>query len=80
VLELEAVKIMVPESEPIENVLRRFKRSVNQSGHLMDLRFREFHESSYDKRKRKGDRAKVLDKMERKNDRFERSYESEYNS
>ena len=36
---LNAVKLTITdETEPIENVLKRFNRAVNQSGHLMELR------------------------------------------
>ena len=51
--ELKGTKIIVSEEEPIENVLRRFKRGVNQSGHLFELRFKEFWENNHDKKKRK---------------------------
>ena len=73
---------MVSEDEPIENVLRRFKKSVNQSGHLMELRFKEEWENAHDKRKRKAERVQVLNKIERTNAKYERRAEgvSEYNS
>ena len=74
------MKITVPENESIENVLRRFKKAVGQSSHLVELRFKEFHESTGEKRKRKRDRALVLNKIERSNDRYENRYEQEYNS
>ena len=76
------IKIMVTEEEPIENVLRRFKKSVNQSGHLMELRFKEEWENAHDKKKRKTERCKQLNKIERTNDKYERRYDgvSEYNS
>jgi ribosomal protein S21 len=50
---LNSIKIVCSEDEPIENILRRFKRGVNQSGHLFDLRFKERHENNHDKKKRK---------------------------
>merc|ERR1711871_132015 len=80
---LDGVKITVNDDEPIENVLRRFKRSVNQSGHLMELRFKEQWENAHDKRKRKRERNMVLNKMERLNQERERMREGayrEYNS
>lgn len=79
---LDAVKVMISPEEPIENVLRRFKRSVNQSGHLMDLRFKEEWENAHDKRKRKNERNLVLKKMERVNIQYENRAQgvSEYNS
>lgn len=50
---MSATKIICGEDEPIENILRRFKRGVNQSGHLFELRFKEHWENAHDKRKRK---------------------------
>ena len=35
---LNAIKVSVSEEEPIENVLKRFKKTVNQSG-TMHMRF-----------------------------------------
>jgi len=80
---LSAVKLTITdETEPMENVLKRFKRAVNQSGHLMELRHRELWETAADKRKRKAERARQLTRIERTNDRFERRSDgaSEYNS
>ena len=79
---MNSVKIVVSEEEPIENVLRRFKRSVNQSGHLMELRFKEEWENAHDKRKRKRERNLVLNKIERTNMQYENRAQgiSEYNS
>jgi small subunit ribosomal protein S21 len=79
---LNAIKISVDEEEPIENTLKRFKRNVNQSGHLMELRFKEHWETVAEKKKRKSMRNRQLNKIERTNDRYERRAEggSEYNS
>jgi small subunit ribosomal protein S21 len=80
---LSAVKLTISDpEEPIENVIKRFKRAVNQSGHLMELRHRELWETAADKRKRKAERARQLNRIERTNDKFERRNEgaSEYNS
>jgi ribosomal protein S21 len=79
---LSGVKIEVPEHEPIDNTLRRFKRAVNQSGHLIELRHKEFWENAHDKRKRKAERAVMLNRMERNQARYEAQMEggSEYNS
>ena len=79
---LRAVKLVCSEEEPIENALRRFKRAVNQSGHLMELRHKELWETAADKRKRKAVRARQLNRIERTNDRYERRADglSEYNS
>lgn len=63
---LKAVKLVVTDdSEPIENALKRFKRAVNQSGHLMELRHKELWETAADKRKRKAERARQLNRIER---------------
>lgn len=79
---LNAIKVTVAPDEPLENVLKRFKKTVNQSGHLMDLRFKEQWETAADKRKRKFERARQLNRIERTNDKYERRFEgaSEYNT
>ena len=61
---------------------RRFKRATNQSGHLMDLRFKEYWETAADKKKRKAEKARLLNRIERTNDKYERKADgaSEYNS
>lgn len=71
---------MQDEGEPIENTIKRFKRAVNQSGHLMEMRHRELWETAADKRKRKLTRARQLNRIERTNDRYENMGSSEYNS
>ena len=68
------------ENEPVENTIKRFKRAVNQSGHLMEMRHRELWETAADKKKRKQERARQLQRIERTNDRYERQGQSEYNS
>ena len=78
---LNGIKLEVQdENEPIENTIKRFKRAVNQSGHLMEMRHRELWETAADKRKRKQERARQLQRIERTNDRYERQGQSEYNS
>ncbi len=52
--------------------MKRLKRAVRQSGHLIDLRHKEHWESAADKRKRKAENSRFLNKMERANDRYER--------
>ena len=44
---------MAGDGEPMESLLRRFKREVNKSGHLMELRHRRYFEDSQDVKKRK---------------------------
>lgn len=77
-----AVKVTVSNDEPIEDVVRRFKRACNQSGHLMEMRFKEQWETAAEKKKRKAIRSRLLNRIERTNDRYEkRSFGvSEYNS
>ena len=72
----------VGEDEPIENAIKKFKRNVNQSGHLMELRFKEQWETVAEKKKRKSMRNRQLNQIERTNQRYEnRAYGgSEYNS
>jgi hypothetical protein len=48
----------------------------------MDLRFKEQWETAADKRKRKAEKARLLNRIERTNDKYERKAggASEYNS
>mmetsp|Transcript_34756 Transcript_34756/g.70974 ORF Transcript_34756/g.70974 Transcript_34756/m.70974 type:complete len:133 (+) Transcript_34756:35-433(+) len=50
---LQDVKIVSGEGEPLESLLRRFKREVNNAGALMELRHRRYFENSQDLKKRK---------------------------
>ena len=59
------IKIDVGNGEPIESVLRRFKKEINKSGHLMELRHRRNFENSQDKIKRKKKEAGMRRKFER---------------
>ena len=45
--------VRVKENEPFEVALRRFKRSIEKTGLLTELRAREFYEKSTTERKRK---------------------------
>ncbi|BCG49770.1 30S ribosomal protein S21 B [Candidatus Profftella armatura (Diaphorina cf. continua)] len=45
--------IRVKENEPFEIAIRRFKRTIEKTGLLTDLRAREFYEKPTTKRKRK---------------------------
>uniref|UniRef100_A0A7S2RCI3 30S ribosomal protein S21 n=1 Tax=Eucampia antarctica TaxID=49252 RepID=A0A7S2RCI3_9STRA len=62
-----SVKIDVGEGEPIESALRRFKREVNKSGHLMELRHRRHFENSQERKKRKIVQARIRKRFERMN-------------
>jgi hypothetical protein len=48
----------------------------------MDLRFKENWETAADKKKRKAEKARLLNRIERTNDKYERKADgaSEYNS
>jgi small subunit ribosomal protein S21 len=59
------IKVNVGDGEPIESALRRFKREVNKSGHMMELRHRRQFENSQDKIKRKKKEAGMRRKYER---------------
>jgi len=59
------IKIEVNAGEPIENAIRRFKREVNKSGHLFELRHKRYHENSQEKRKRKTAQARQRKRFER---------------
>lgn len=59
------VKIEMGDGEPIESALRRFKREVNKSGHLMELRHRRYFENSQERKKRKVKEGRLRKKFER---------------
>jgi ribosomal protein S21 len=50
-------------AEPLDSVLRRFRRAVNKSGHLWTGRHQRFWESSADLKKRKKERARFKSKI-----------------
>jgi small subunit ribosomal protein S21 len=50
--------VNVEENEPIERVLKRFKKECQKSGIQAELRRREFYEKPSVKRKRKEEAAK----------------------
>ena len=51
-------EIRVKENESIDSALRRFKRSCQKSGVLMELRKREHYETPSVKRKKKSEAAR----------------------
>ena len=52
-------KVRVNQNEPIDKALRKFKRKINDSGVLMDLRKHEFYEKPTTIRKREKAAAKA---------------------
>ncbi|PRY96533.1 SSU ribosomal protein S21P [Jezberella montanilacus] len=46
--------VRLKENEPFEAALRRFKRTIEKTGLLTELRAREFYEKPTAERKRKG--------------------------
>ena len=64
-----SIKVDVGDGEPIESALRRFKREVNKSGHLMELRHKRYFENSQEKKKRKVKEGRLRKKFERINRR-----------
>ena len=59
------IKVNVGDGEPIESALRRFKRAVSNSGHLMELRHKRYFENSQEKKKRKVKEGRLRKKFER---------------
>jgi small subunit ribosomal protein S21 len=57
--------VNVGEGESIEGALRRFKREVNKSGHLMELRHKRYFENSQERKKRKIVQARNRKRLER---------------
>lgn len=55
---VKGCSVTVKEGEYIEKALRRFKKKVQDSGLLQDLRAREFYEKPTTERKRKKSAAK----------------------
>lgn len=53
-----AVKTVLREGENVDDALRRFKRSVNKSGVLMESRKREFYLKTNLRRKMKSELAR----------------------
>jgi small subunit ribosomal protein S21 len=63
------ITVSVGDGEPIESALRRFKREVSKSGHLMELRHKRYFENSQEKAKRKIKEGRLRKKFERMNRR-----------
>jgi small subunit ribosomal protein S21 len=63
------VKVEVGDGEPIESALRRFKREINKSGHLMELRHKRYFENPQQRKIRKVKEARLRIKFERMNKR-----------
>lgn len=59
------IRVDVGDGEPIESALRRFKRAVNKSGHMMELRHKRYFENSQERQKRKIREAGMRRKFER---------------
>jgi small subunit ribosomal protein S21 len=57
--------VFMTSTRRIDSALRRFKREVNKSGHLIELRHKRFHESSQEKVKRKAAQARLRKRFER---------------
>ena len=59
------IKVNVGDGEPIESALRRFKRAVSNSGHMMELRHKRYFENAQEKTKRKIKEGRLRKKFER---------------
>lgn len=68
------IKVVVGDGEPIESALRRFKREVNKSRHLIELRHKRFFENKQDRKKRKIKEAGMRRKFERMQKRRNRMF------
>ncbi|WP_020008476.1 30S ribosomal protein S21 [Salinicoccus albus] len=51
-------KVVKKTNEPIDDALRRFKRTVSKSGTIQEARKREFYEKPSVKRKKKSEAAR----------------------
>lgn len=61
------IQVNVGDGEPVESAMRRFKRAVQNSGHLMELRHKRYFENSQEKKKRKIKQGRLRRKFERMN-------------
>lgn len=68
-----SIKVSVGDGEPIESALRRFKREVNKSGHLMELRHKRYFENPQQRAIRKVKEGRLRKKFERMAKRRQRS-------
>uniref|UniRef100_A0A7S1XR96 30S ribosomal protein S21 n=1 Tax=Phaeomonas parva TaxID=124430 RepID=A0A7S1XR96_9STRA len=72
---LNVVKINVGEEEPIDDALKRFKRSVLRSGHMQLLRRRRTFEKNPEKKKREqGEKERRGRIMRLKNQKYKVHY------
>ena len=69
-------QVRIKDNEPFEVALRRFKRGVEKTGLLTELRAREFYEKPTAERKRKAAAAvkRHAKKVQREQRRRERLY------
>lgn len=67
------IKVTVGDGEPIESALRRFKREVSKSGHLMELRHKRYFENPQQRAIRKVKESRLRKKFERMAKRRQRS-------
>lgn len=59
------IRVVVGDGESLDSALRRFKKEVNKSGHMMELRHRRYFENAQEKKKRKKKEAGLRRKFER---------------
>ncbi len=53
-----AIKVVIRQDEGVEEGIRRFKRAVNKSGVVMEMRKREFYLKTALRRKQKSEMAR----------------------
>ena len=67
------VEVRLEENEPIENALKRFKKVVQNSGLISEMKKREFYEKPSERRKKRENERHVgqadRPRHERRNDR-----------
>lgn len=73
-MSLNDIKYELEEEESVDDALRYFKQACSQSGHLQTLRNKDQFENPTEKRKRKKEQARFLERIERNNDRYENNY------
>lgn len=63
-------KVTLKEKEPFEVAMRRFKRTIEKSGLLNELREREFYEKPTTERKRKKEAAVKRTKRQKRSEQL----------
>jgi small subunit ribosomal protein S21 len=70
----EGIQVVRRENEDIESLIKRFKKKVNRSGILIDVKRNAFYEKPSVAKKRKRNEAKVRREKEEQKLKLKRSF------